>query len=89
MRLKGKKAKDSDQKKETIDGLTRLVCTSRTQDVPLKGKFLLLKIFNRIKIFQFLVLIDGIEWKNIKFFQVSSQWQGHIKSLNLMIGSSN
>ena len=37
MRLKGKKAKDQDHKKEVIDGLTRLVCTSRTQDVPLKG----------------------------------------------------
>ena len=40
MRLKGKKAKDQDSKREIIDGLTRLVCTSRTQDVPLKGSFL-------------------------------------------------
>jgi hypothetical protein len=36
MRL-GKKSKDHDHKKETVDGLTRLVCTSRTQDVPLKS----------------------------------------------------
>ncbi|VDP49670.1 unnamed protein product [Soboliphyme baturini] len=23
--------------------------------------------------------IDGVEWNNVKFFQVSSQWQTHVK----------
>jgi hypothetical protein len=33
----GKKSKDHDQKKEIVEGITRLVCTSRTKNVPLKG----------------------------------------------------
>ena len=28
----------------------------------------------------FAVFIDGIEWTGVKFFQLSSQWQTHIKS---------
>jgi hypothetical protein len=37
MRL-GKKGKDFDLKKETIEGVTRLVCTSRNQEMQLNGK---------------------------------------------------
>ncbi len=33
--------------------------------------------------FSFLVpvYIDGLEWQGVKFFQLSSQWQTHIKVL--------
>ena len=34
----GKKAKDFDFKRETVEGVTRLVCTSRNQTIPLNGK---------------------------------------------------
>jgi len=27
------------------------------------------------------VVIDGVEWNNVKFFQLSSQWQTHIRHL--------
>jgi hypothetical protein len=27
----------------------------------------------------FAVVIDGVEWNNVKFFQLSSQWQTHIR----------
>lgn len=36
----GKKSKDSDYKKENVDSVTRLVCTSRNHNTPLNGKHL-------------------------------------------------
>ncbi len=52
----GKKSKDHhDQKKETVDGITRLVCTSRTKNVPLKGK---LVVFFNLNYFYFLKIIQ-------------------------------
>ncbi len=39
MRL-SKKSKESDNKRETVEGLTRLVCTSRYHNIPLDGKYL-------------------------------------------------
>lgn len=28
----------------------------------------------------YLVYIDGTEWTGVKFFQLSSQWQTHVKN---------
>lgn len=51
MRL-SKKPKDSENKKEVVEGLTRLVCTSKNHSTPLNGKILILidyfKIFYSI-----------------------------------------
>jgi hypothetical protein len=49
MRL-SKKSKESDNKRETVEGLTRLVCTSRYHNIPLDGNYL-----NIIKIFQTII----------------------------------
>ncbi|XP_041353402.1 phosphofurin acidic cluster sorting protein 2-like isoform X2 [Gigantopelta aegis] len=59
----GKKTKELESKSQIIDGISRLICTSKSQNVALN------------------VVIDGVEWKAVRFFQLSSQWQTHIKSL--------
>lgn len=35
----------------------------------------------------FLVTIDGDEWSGVKFFQLSSQWQTHIKHFPVAVYS--
>jgi len=35
------------------------------------------------------VAIDGSEWAGVKFFQLSSQWQTHIKYLPVAVGTSS
>ncbi|XP_059481521.1 phosphofurin acidic cluster sorting protein 2 isoform X2 [Neocloeon triangulifer] len=63
MRLgkKKEKEKESDAKNQVIEGVTRLICSAKAHNVPLK------------------VFIDGMEWNGVKFFQLSAQWQTHIK----------
>ncbi|ESO06793.1 hypothetical protein HELRODRAFT_191199 [Helobdella robusta] len=64
----GKRSKESElNKSQQIDGISRLICTSRSQNHPLN------------------VTIDGVDWSGIKFFQVSSQWQTHIKYFPVLI----
>ncbi|XP_074640107.1 phosphofurin acidic cluster sorting protein 2-like isoform X3 [Tubulanus polymorphus] len=65
----GKKSKESESKSQVIDGINRLICTSKSQSNPLKVK------------------IDGIDWAGVKFFQLSSQWQTHIKHFPVAIFS--
>jgi PACS-1 cytosolic sorting protein len=31
------------------------------------------------------VSIDGVEWPGVKFFQVSAQWQTHVKYLPVLV----
>ncbi|XP_071501473.1 phosphofurin acidic cluster sorting protein 2-like isoform X1 [Diadema antillarum] len=57
----GKKPPVPELKSQTVDGIHRLVCTSRSQDYSLT------------------VTIDGNELSRVKFFQLSAQWQTHIK----------
>ncbi|XP_013077656.1 phosphofurin acidic cluster sorting protein 1-like isoform X5 [Biomphalaria glabrata] len=57
----GKKGKELESKSQAIEGVSRMVCTSKSQNVKLR------------------VLVDGVEWNGVKFFQLSSQWQTHIK----------
>ncbi|KAK2189011.1 hypothetical protein NP493_110g01034 [Ridgeia piscesae] len=66
MRL-GKKSKEVESKSQTIEGINRLICTSKSQNHPLT------------------VSIDGTEWMGVKFFQLSSQWQTHIKYFPVLI----
>ncbi|ESO83532.1 hypothetical protein LOTGIDRAFT_169225 [Lottia gigantea] len=63
----GKKGKDIESKSQIIDGINRLICTSKSQNFTLK------------------VVIDSVEWTGVKFFQLSSQWQTHIKSMPIAI----
>ena len=49
MRL-SKKSKESDNKRETVEGLTRLVCTSRYHNIPLDGKYLKFNYYHTKKI---------------------------------------
>ncbi|KAK6183490.1 hypothetical protein SNE40_010963 [Patella caerulea] len=57
----GKKGKDLESKSQVIEGISRLICTSKSQNFTLK------------------VVVDSVEWTGVKFFQLSSQWQTHIK----------
>ncbi|CAH1792896.1 unnamed protein product [Owenia fusiformis] len=57
----GKKSKETESKCQSVDGINRLICTSKSQSNPMT------------------VMIDGNEWTGVKFFQLSSQWQTHIK----------
>jgi hypothetical protein len=83
----GKKLKDLSNAKiiepQVITGINRLVCTSKSHNVELKGRLIQSKI--RKYLFLFLVNVDGQEWSNVKFFQISSQWHTHIKYFPLAI----
>lgn len=90
MRLgkKKEKEKESESKSQVIEGINRLVCQAKTHHSLLKG-FPLAFLNNFVQIwilpihFDFIVsvVIDGVEWNNVKFFQLSSQWQTHIRHL--------
>uniref|UniRef100_A0ABD2VZS2 Phosphofurin acidic cluster sorting protein 2 n=1 Tax=Trichogramma kaykai TaxID=54128 RepID=A0ABD2VZS2_9HYME len=64
MRLgkKKEKEKENEPKSQQVDGVTRLICSAKTQNIPLR------------------VCIDGTDWYGVKFFQLSAQWQTHIKN---------
>ncbi|XP_020287386.1 phosphofurin acidic cluster sorting protein 2 isoform X1 [Pseudomyrmex gracilis] len=69
MRLgkKKEKEKESEPKSQTVDGVTRLICSAKTHNIPLR------------------VSIDGTEWYGVKFFQLSAQWQTHIKTFPIAL----
>ena len=83
-----KKLKDLSNAKtiepQVITGINRLVCTSKSHNVELKGSE---EVLNRLffSFLLFLVNVDGQEWSNVKFFQISSQWHTHIKYFPLAI----
>jgi len=35
------------------------------------------------------VMIDGVEWSGVKFFQLSAQWQTHVKHFPVLIFGSS
>ncbi|GFO04132.1 phosphofurin acidic cluster sorting protein 2 [Plakobranchus ocellatus] len=67
----GKKAKELESKSQAIEGVSRMVCTSKSQNVKLR------------------VLVDGVEWTGVKFFQLSSQWQTHVKNFPVALFGSH
>lgn len=86
----GKKLKDLSNTKinepQIINGINRLVCTSKSHNVELKG--LLIRLFFSFEYRTFVIVsvkIDGQEWNNVKFFQISSQWHTHIKYFPLAV----
>lgn len=84
MRLGKKKEKDREgEKEQTVDGVARLICSPKqSHPIPLRGKFFLIVSWNVEKNNNYfnLVYIDGTEWTGVKFFQLSSQWQTHVKN---------
>ena len=112
----GKKSKEGESRSQVVDGINRLICTSKSQSHPLTGFSLyplnffqrsrktrasrilheLLKTcmwwsislsrsnFLKIKLLLFSVTIDGVDWNGVKFFQLSAQWQTHIKHIPLI-----
>ena len=105
MRL-GKRSKDSESKSQVIDGINRLICTSKSQSQPITGKrkpFGNIHSEARVKAtslaqmpldsflkdgilhFLFAVTIDGTEWLGVKFFQLSGQWQTHVKTFPVLL----
>uniref|UniRef100_A0A915JPB0 Phosphofurin acidic cluster sorting protein 2 n=1 Tax=Romanomermis culicivorax TaxID=13658 RepID=A0A915JPB0_ROMCU len=59
--------KDQQEKKHTVENVSRLICSSTKQHGAMK------------------VYIDGVEWSQVKFFQISTQWQTHVKFLPLAL----
>ncbi|GLH16283.1 Phosphofurin acidic cluster sorting protein 2 [Gryllus bimaculatus] len=75
MRLgkKKEKEKETEPKSQVVEGVSRLICSAKTQNIPLKG-------LARVQgVGSVAVWIDGTEWSGVKFFQLSAQWQTHIK----------
>lgn len=85
------KEKDLEPKSQVIEGITRLICTAKHQNTMLRGEGRrqphgatgaraggwgcaspppLLS-----------VSIDGVEWNDVKFFQLAAQWPTHVKYL--------
>ncbi|XP_052272960.1 phosphofurin acidic cluster sorting protein 1-like isoform X2 [Dreissena polymorpha] len=63
----GKKSKEAENKTAIYEGISRLICTSKTLNHSLK------------------VTVDGVDWPGVKFFQLSSQWQTHIKQFPVCV----
>lgn len=82
MRLGKKKEKDRDgEKEQCIDGVARLICSAKqSHPVPLRGELLDEILTLKFTFFSPPVYIDGTEWTGVKFFQLSSQWQTHVKN---------
>uniref|UniRef100_A0A1B6E1T5 Phosphofurin acidic cluster sorting protein 2 n=1 Tax=Clastoptera arizonana TaxID=38151 RepID=A0A1B6E1T5_9HEMI len=72
MRLgkKKEKEKENEPKSQIVEGVFRLICSPKTQNIPLK------------------LSIDGTEWSGVKFFQLSAQWQTHIRHFPVSLFSS-
>ncbi|KAF7645837.1 hypothetical protein LDENG_00197540, partial [Lucifuga dentata] len=54
------KEKEAESKSQLIEGISRLICTSKHQHT-------------------LRVSIDGVEWNDVKFFQLAAQWPTHVK----------
>lgn len=70
MRLgkKKEKEKDSEPRSQSVEGVSRLICSARaSHTVPMR------------------VYIDGVEFAGVKFFQLSSTWQTHVKNLTVSL----
>ncbi|XP_030262945.1 phosphofurin acidic cluster sorting protein 1-like isoform X1 [Sparus aurata] len=64
------KEKEAESRSQLIDGISRLICTSKHQHT-------------------LRVSIDGVEWNDVKFFQLAAQWPTHVKHFPVGIFSYN
>lgn len=82
-----------DSKSQVIEGISRLICSAKQQQTILKGRLLASTPLPHIPpptplIAALLLLpppppvsIDGVEWNDVKFFQLAAQWPTHVKYL--------
>lgn len=86
------KEKDLEPKSQVIEGITRLICTAKHQNTMLRGEggapaprgcrhpgrglglHLTAPPLPSVS-------IDGVEWNDVKFFQLAAQWPTHVKYL--------
>nr|XP_014268515.2 phosphofurin acidic cluster sorting protein 1 isoform X1 [Maylandia zebra] len=54
------KEKEAESRSQLIEGISRLICTSKHQHT-------------------LRVSVDGVEWNDVKFFQLAAQWPTHVK----------
>lgn len=73
MRLPGKKGKEKEAESKSL-----IICSINRVICTSKHQHSLLK-----------VKIDGIEWKEVKFFQLSSHWSSHVKTFPIGLFSAN
>ncbi|XP_068558829.1 phosphofurin acidic cluster sorting protein 1-like [Cebidichthys violaceus] len=64
------KEKEAESRSQVIEGISRLICTSKHQHT-------------------LRVSIDGVEWNDVKFFQLAAQWPTHVKHFPVGIFSYN
>ncbi|KAF3837218.1 hypothetical protein F7725_004682 [Dissostichus mawsoni] len=63
------KEKDVDSKSQVIEGISRLICSAKQQQTFLQAECFCFPA----------VAIDGVEWNDVKFFQLAAQWPTHVK----------
>ncbi|MBN3326536.1 PACS1 protein, partial [Atractosteus spatula] len=64
------KEKEVDSKSQVIEGISRLICSAKQQQTILRGGPCCALSA---------VSIDGVEWNDVKFFQLAAQWPTHVK----------
>ncbi|XP_034052685.1 LOW QUALITY PROTEIN: phosphofurin acidic cluster sorting protein 1-like, partial [Gymnodraco acuticeps] len=52
--------KEAESRSQLIEGISRLICTSKHQHT-------------------LRVSVDGVEWRDVRFFQLAAQWPTHVK----------
>lgn len=79
------KEKEAESRSQVIEGISRLICTAKNQNTMLRGEWPILMwlhvgvIGDLISLLFFAVTIDGVEWNDVKFFQLAAQWPTHVK----------
>lgn len=81
---KKSKDKEVEAKSQVIEGISRLICTAKQQQTMLRGTPPTRKGRRPPGtlcdgVFCSAVTIDGLEWNDVKFFQLAAQWSSHVK----------
>ncbi|KAF3850386.1 hypothetical protein F7725_012158 [Dissostichus mawsoni] len=74
--------KEAESRSQLIEGISRLICTSKHQHT-LRGTHSHTHTHtNTHTVNDFLsvsVSVDGVEWRDVRFFQLAAQWPTHVK----------
>lgn len=75
MRLgkKKEKEKENEPKSQSVDGVTRLICSAKTHNIPLKGKFAYYSIF-----YLFIILCKHLSIEILSFWWCSKHWRNRL-----------
>ena len=82
------KEKEAESRSQLIDGISRLICTSKHQHT-LRGTHTHTHTHTHTLSLSLSVSIDGVEWNDVKFFQLAAQWPTHVKHFPVGIFSYN